>query len=84
MDEMELLRKLGAAAGGQTPVRVNVIAQVMAAVHERQTPRDGMLWWAAGISSALAACVAVLAVQMYVAYSEPLGQFVSSLDTVLQ
>ncbi|MEI7766605.1 MAG: hypothetical protein WCJ97_04105 [Phycisphaerae bacterium] len=85
MQDVELLRKLGTAAEADLPGRVQVVAQVMAAVSQPAPVRDPVLWLAAIISSALATTTAVVAVlQLYSVYNESLEPWLATLEMVMQ
>lgn len=84
MDELEVIRKLSAAAAKLPPPQLDVTQAVMDQIRA-PTPRgDGVFWVLAALSAAAAAALAVAATPAYLALNDPLALLFNPVVTVMR
>ncbi|MBI5252460.1 MAG: hypothetical protein HY912_23445 [Desulfomonile tiedjei] len=71
MKELEILKKLAAAANREQAPEVSVSAGIIAVINARDEQADRPLMWIAGLASAAALTVGVLAVQTFDLWLDP-------------
>ncbi len=72
MNELEILRKLAAAAEREKPPEVSVASGVIAALNSAQGEQiDRPLIWIAGLASAVALTACILAIQSFDLWLDP-------------
>lgn len=84
MDELEIIRKLSAAADKLPPTRLDVTRAVMAEIRARTPRGDAVFWALAALSSAAAAALALAATAAYLALGDPLALLFDPVVTVMK
>jgi hypothetical protein len=82
VDELEILSRLSAAAGGQGPPRLDVSKRVLVEIAARpQRPSPAMA--ACAVLSVAAAVVCILAAQAASVAADPLGDMLNGMAQVM-
>ena len=84
MNEMDLIRKLSAAAQREEPPPVDVVDGVLSEIRGAGPAGNGVLWVGAAVSSLAATVVGVAAARMLMAHMDPLHDLFTPLMTVMQ
>lgn len=84
MNEERILKKLVSAARPDAPPRIDVTGRVLAGLPAAGEPRNVLLWLFTAASSAAAAAVTLLAVQVTAARQDLFGEFLESMLAVMR
>ena len=85
MDEIEVLKRISAAADGRDGPAVDISARVVRAISVRRSAGPGPVGSAAaGLALLAAAAAVVVALQLWDAATDPFGHLVGSLVVVMQ
>ena len=79
MNEERIIRKLAAAAKADGPPLIDVSDRVLSRLPAMREPKNLLLWTFSAISSAAAAIVIIVAIQVTLANQDPVAGFLGSV-----